>query len=146
MSGAAAGADSITAYDEGGASMGFGQAIATCFRKYAVFSGRASRSEYWFWVLFQFLLIVGLTTVDVLTFRTTNVLSGIASLVLFLPSLGVTVRRLHDIDRSGWWVLIYFVPLIGLIVMLVFLCTRGTDGANRFGMGPAGAAIPEVFA
>jgi uncharacterized membrane protein YhaH (DUF805 family) len=67
-------------------------------------------------------------------------------LILLLPSFAVTVRRLHDIDMSGWWILISFIPLIGGILLLVWTCQRGTQGANRFGMGPAQAAIPEVFA
>jgi uncharacterized membrane protein YhaH (DUF805 family) len=137
----------IETYDDGGgASMGFGQAIATCFRKYAVFSGRASRSEYWFFVLFQILLLIALMIVDALTFRgAVNVFATLAMLILFLPGLAVTVRRLHDVDMSGWFVLLGFIPVVSLI-MLVWLCQRGTDGANRYGMGPAGAAIPEVFA
>jgi len=138
---------SIESYDDGGAGMGFGQAIATCFRKYAVFSGRASRSEYWFFVLFQTLLYVVLIIADIAAFRgSMNVLSTLASLVLFLPGLAVLVRRLHDTDRSAWWILIPFVPIIGSIWLIVILCKRGTDGANRYGMGPAEAAIPEVFA
>lgn len=134
-------------YDEGGASMGFGQAIATCFRKYAVFGGRASRSEYWFFVLFEILLYIALMIADLALFRgSVNVLSTLASLVLLLPGLAVLVRRLHDTDRSAWWILIPFVPLIGSIWLIVLLCQRGTEGANRYGMGPADAAIPEVFA
>jgi uncharacterized membrane protein YhaH (DUF805 family) len=74
------------------------------------------------------------------------VLSTLASLVLLLPGLSVLVRRLHDTDRSAWWILIPFVPLIGSIWLIVLLCQRGTEGANRYGMGPAEAAIPEVFA
>jgi uncharacterized membrane protein YhaH (DUF805 family) len=133
--------------DSGGASMGFGQAIATCFRKYAVFSGRASRSEYWFFVLFEILLYIVLVAVDIAAFRgSMNVFSTLASLVLLLPGLAVQVRRLHDTDKSGWWVLISLVPIIGWIWLIVLLCTPGTAGANRFGMGPAEAAIPEVFA
>jgi uncharacterized membrane protein YhaH (DUF805 family) len=139
--------EGIGAYDEGGgAPMGFGQAVATCLRKYAVFSGRASRSEYWFWVLFRILVLIGLAIVDAVAFSAVYVLSAIAALALFLPSLAVSIRRLHDIDRSGWWFFISFVPLVGQIVMLIFLCTPGTRGENRFGMGPAGSAIPEVFA
>jgi uncharacterized membrane protein YhaH (DUF805 family) len=137
----------IEAYDDGGTSMGFGRAIATCFRKYAVFSGRASRSEYWFFVLFQILLLIGLMIVDLAAFRgQMNVLSTVGWLILLLPGLAVSVRRLHDVDMSGWFVLIGFVPLIGAILMLVWMCQRGSDGANRFGMGPAPATIPEVFA
>jgi len=134
--------------DGGGASMGFGRAIATtCFRKYAVFSGRASRSEYWFFALFYVLIFIPLTIVDMIAFRgSANVFSTLALLILFLPNLAVSVRRLHDIDMSGWFLLIEFIPLIGWIFMIVWGCQRGTDGPNRFGMGPAGAAIPEVFA
>jgi uncharacterized membrane protein YhaH (DUF805 family) len=138
----------VELYDDGGgAGMGFGQAIATCFRKYAVFSGRASRSEYWFFALFQTLLYIGLLVVDILAFRgSVNVFSTLASLILFLPALAVSVRRMHDTDRSGWWILIPFVPIIGSIWLIVLLCQRGTEGANRYGMGPAATAIPEVFA
>jgi uncharacterized membrane protein YhaH (DUF805 family) len=138
----------IEPYDDGGgASMGFGRAIATCFRKYAVFSGRASRSEYWFFALFQILLYTGLVIVDILVFRgSMNVFSTLASLILLLPSLAVLVRRLHDTDKSAWWILIPLVPIIGSIWLIILLCQRGTEGANRYGMGPAEAAIPEVFA
>src|SRR5262249_13412228 len=137
----------IDSYDDGGASMGFGRAIATCFRKYAVFSGRASRSEYWFFVLFEILLYIVLVIADFLAFRgSMNVFSSLASLVLLLPGLAVFVRWLPDTDRSAWWILMSFVPIVGSIWLLVILCTRGTEGANRYGMGPAEAAIPEVFA
>jgi uncharacterized membrane protein YhaH (DUF805 family) len=147
MSGPASAEGPSEVYDDGGASMGFGQAIATCFRKYAVFSGRASRSEYWFFMLFQLLLLIGLMIVDGLAFRgSAAVFTTLAWLILLLPGFAVTVRRLHDIDMSGWWILIPFVPLIGGILLLVWTCQRGTQGANRFGMGPATATISEVFA
>ena len=110
----------------GGASMGFGQAIATCFRKYAVFRGRASRSEYWFFVLFEILVYIVLMIADIIAFRgSMNVFSTLASLVLFLPALAVLVRRLHDTDRSAWWILIPFVPIIGSIWLIVLLCAVG---------------------
>ena len=144
---AAASPDGPTEAYNGGASMGFGQAIATCFRKYAVFSGRASRSEYWFFVLFEILLYIVLVIADVLLFRgSMSVFSTLASLILFLPGLAVLVRRLHDCDKSAWWILIPLVPIIGSIWLIVILCQRGTEGANRYGMGPVQAAIPEVFA
>jgi uncharacterized membrane protein YhaH (DUF805 family) len=147
MSGPASAEGPGEIYDDGGTSMGFGGSIATCFRKYAVFSGRASRSEYWFFVLFQLLLLVGLMIVDGLVFRgSVTVFTTLAWLILLLPGFAVTVRRLHDIDMSGWWVLISFVPLIGGILLLVWTCQCGTHAANRFGMGPATATIPEVFA
>jgi uncharacterized membrane protein YhaH (DUF805 family) len=114
--------------------MSFGEAISTCFRKYAVFSGRAARPEYWFWVLFQVLLIIVLSIVEGLLFsKPGGVLSSIASLALLLPSLAVGARRLHDTDKSGWWLLIGLVPFIGAIVLVVFFCLQGTMGPNRFG-------------
>jgi uncharacterized membrane protein YhaH (DUF805 family) len=113
--------------------MGFGEAIATCFQKYVVFAGRARRPEYWFWVLFQVLLMVGLTIVDAVLFRGAAILTGLAGLGLLLPGLAVLVRRLHDIDKSGWWVLIALIPLIGGVVLFVMVCLRGTEGPNRFG-------------
>jgi uncharacterized membrane protein YhaH (DUF805 family) len=135
------------AFDDGGASMGFGRAIATCFRKYAVFSGRASRSEYWFFVLFQLLLLIVLLIVDVLVFRgSMAALATLGWLILLLPGFAVTVRRLHDIDMSGWWILMSFVPLIGGILLLVWTCQRGTQGPNRFGTGPVATVVSEVFA
>jgi uncharacterized membrane protein YhaH (DUF805 family) len=137
----------IESYDDGGAGMGFGRAIATCFRKYAVFSGRASRSEYWFFVLFQILLYIVLVIADILLFRgSMGVFATLGSLILFLPGLAVLVRRLHDTDKSAWWILLSFIPIIGSIALIVMLCLRGTEGENRYGMGPAQAAIPEVFA
>jgi uncharacterized membrane protein YhaH (DUF805 family) len=147
MSGPVSAEGQIEVDYDGGASMGFGRAIATCFRKYAVFSGRASRSEYWFFVLFQLLLLIVLVIVDVLAFRgSVAVFTTLGWLILLLPNFAVTVRRLHDIDMSGWWILIAFVPLIGGILLLVWTCQRGTQGANRFGTGCAAASISEVFA
>ena len=127
--------------------MGFGRAIATCFRKFAVFSGRASRSEYWYFVLFQTLIFIGFMIVDILAFRgSANVLSTLAMLIMFLPYLAVSVRRLHDIDMSGGFILLTFIPLIGLDPDDRLGMPARNPGPNRFGMGPAGATIPEVFA
>jgi len=127
-------ADPYARYDAAQA-MGFGGAIKTCFRKYATFSGRARRPEYWWWALFNVLITVPLAIVDLAIENSGGpaVLSNLANLALFLPSLAVGVRRLHDTDRRGWWILLWIIPLIGWIIMIVFLCERGTDGANRFG-------------
>jgi uncharacterized membrane protein YhaH (DUF805 family) len=128
--------------------MGFGGAIATCFRKYVDFTGRARRAEYWWFVLFYCLLIGALTIVDVMVMSARaggGVLSSLASLALFLPTLAVAVRRLHDTDRTGWWVLIGFIPLIGWIIYLVFVCQRGTEGPNRFGPDPLGPDVAATF-
>jgi uncharacterized membrane protein YhaH (DUF805 family) len=113
--------------------MDFSQAVQTCLKKYVDFSGRAQRSEYWFWVLFLFIcslalgILFALVAVD---------LRPILILATFLPGLAVSVRRLHDIDRSGWWMLLSFIPLIGPIIILIWMCTKGTLGDNRFGPDP----------
>jgi uncharacterized membrane protein YhaH (DUF805 family) len=114
--------------------MGFGDAIAICFRKYVVFNGRASRPEYWYWFLFSVLVSIVTTILDLVAFGTdTGAFSVLASLGLLLPGLAVTVRRLHDIDRSGAWILIVLLPVIGVIVLFVFACLPGTPEPNRFG-------------
>lgn len=120
--------------------MGFTAAIKTCFRKYVGFSGRAARSEYWYWALFILLLqiVAWLIDMTLFGFNTTgiNPIGAIASLATFLPGLAVSIRRLHDIDRVGWWVLLAFIPVIGWIVLIYWACLRGTVGANRFGPDP----------
>jgi uncharacterized membrane protein YhaH (DUF805 family) len=119
--------------------MSFGQAIASGFRNYVTFSGRASRSEYWYWALF--LLICGIATsiIDRSVFPDSDTppLTSLFQLATFLPSLAVLFRRLHDIDRTGWWWLILFT-VIGVILIIIWACMRGTTGANRFGPDPLG--------
>ena len=110
-------------------------------RKYAVFSGRSRRKEYWFFVLFVVIISIVLTSIDGLIGaydRSTGagLLSTIFSLAILIPSISVSVRRLHDIDRTGWWVLISLVPLVGWIVLLVFHVQDSTPGANRYGPNP----------
>lgn len=158
---------------------GFIGSVKTCFRKYANFTGRAPRSEYWRWILFSIIVgvVIGVVA-NIIDAITNNQMPGTISIVLLffavlLPSLSVTVRRLHDHDKSGWWLLaLYIAPvilrvigsfaillggpraqavqtglglvgvLIGIswlalaIVMFVWFCTRGTNGANRFGQNP----------
>ena len=114
-------------------------------KKYATFEGRARRKEYWFFVLFNVLAIIVLEILDVVlgTFSKETgfgLLSGLYAIAVLLPSLAVTVRRLHDTDRSGWWILINFIPLIGAIVLLIFTLLDGTPGSNRFGPNPKGEA------
>jgi uncharacterized membrane protein YhaH (DUF805 family) len=134
--------------------MNFTQAVASGYRKYVGFSGRAARSEYWWWFLYIILssvligfiegaLGLGTGTVEtgdggVSASFAGGPLSLIWSLAHLLPGIAVSIRRLHDLDRSGWWLLIAFVPLVGFIVLIVFYCTKGTSGANRFGPDPLG--------
>ena len=117
--------------------MGFGEANRTGLSKYATFSGRARRSEYWFWVLFGTLIGLGAFLIDRAgAAGWGEAIGDLIGLILLLPTLAVSVRRLHDIDRTGWWLLINFIPLLGIIVLLVWYCTRGTIGLNRYGPDP----------
>jgi len=129
--------------------MTFGTSIKTCFSKYVTFSGRAQRSEFWWWALFTWVTSLVLSMVDSFLFGTvttydggfeastnTPILSGIFSLAILLPTLSVAVRRLHDTDRSGWWYWLILIPLVGFIILIVWFATKGTDGQNRFGDDP----------
>ncbi|MBG6100503.1 uncharacterized membrane protein YhaH (DUF805 family) [Micromonospora vinacea] len=124
--------------------MSFSTAIKSVFSQYVGFSGRARRSEYWWFALFTILVSIVTAILDSalgLTFvegSTTGFIGLIASLALLLPSLAVAVRRLHDTDRTGWWLLIALVPFVGAIVLLVFFVLDSTPGANRFGPNPKG--------
>jgi len=118
--------------------------FVTALKNYAVFSGRSRRSEYWFFVLFYLIIYVVLALVDRTTgtYSSTSgagLLTSIFALGMLIPSLSVSVRRLHDTDRSGWWLLIGFIPLIGVIVLIVFFVQDSGAGTNRFGPNPKGA-------
>jgi uncharacterized membrane protein YhaH (DUF805 family) len=132
--------------------MGFGQSITTCFSKYATFAGRASRSEFWWWVLFVGILWFIGAVLDGLigtTYRvplgsadaTVGIIHTILVLVVLLPGISVAVRRLHDTDKSGWWWWLNIICFIGGIVLLIFYVTdSGPD--NRYGADPKGEHIP----
>lgn len=109
-------------------------------RKYWVFEGRARRKEYWIFALISSLILIFLSLIDEMTgwkvWDDEGVLSLLYSIAVLVPSLAVMVRRLHDTDRSGWWCLILLIPLIGLIVVFVFLVSNGNEGDNRFGPDP----------
>ncbi|MEU9701725.1 DUF805 domain-containing protein [Streptomyces sp. NPDC014870] len=104
-------------------------------KKYAVFSGRARRKEYWMFALFNIIAFIVLAAVD-FAIGTYPLLYSIYALAVFLPGLGVTVRRLHDTGRSGWWILINFVPLVGFIILIVFLASEGNQTDNAHGPNP----------
>jgi uncharacterized membrane protein YhaH (DUF805 family) len=118
-------------------------------KKYAVFAGRSRRKEFWYFALFNIILGIVLGVMDRLlgTYSPASnigLLSGIYGLAILVPSLAVTVRRLHDIDRTGWWILIGLVPFVGTIVLLVLAPFEGTPGANRYGSDPKGATASVV--
>ena len=112
--------------------MGFQEAVTTCFTKYVDFQGRAARPEYWWWVLFVVVAALVLQLIDRILFGGSGVLAGLFQLATLLPALAVAVRRLHDTDRSGWFLLLAFIPVIGALVLLYFLVQPGTPGPNRF--------------
>lgn len=117
--------------------MQFQEAIRSGFRNYANFAGRAARSEYWYWVLFATLVNVVASILDLGIFPYSDIspLSAIAGILLLLPGISVAVRRMHDMDRTGWWVLIA-LTIVGGLVLLVWFMFEGTKGPNRFGPDP----------
>lgn len=132
--------------------MNFMQSISTCFGKYATFSGRAQRSEFWWFALFLFGVTLILIQVNTAIFGPTEVpvpmmdgfannynagiLGMVFSLATLLPYLAVGVRRLHDRDKSGWWLLLAFIPLIGGIILIIWFAKEGTSGDNQYGADP----------
>lgn len=107
---------------------------------YANFEGRARRAEYWNFFLFNILISFGLGFVGGLLGLTigaeVEILSTLYGLAVLIPGIAVGVRRLHDTNRSGWWLLIALIPLIGVIILIVFLATEGNSGPNQYGPDP----------
>jgi uncharacterized membrane protein YhaH (DUF805 family) len=104
-------------------------------KNYVGFQGRASRKEYWMFVLFNVIVAIVLAIVDSLA-NLHSLLGGLYSLAILLPSLAVGVRRLHDTGRSGWWLFISLIPLIGSIILLVFMCLDSQENDNQYGPNP----------
>jgi uncharacterized membrane protein YhaH (DUF805 family) len=113
--------------------MGFVDAIKSGFANYVNFSGRAARSEFWFWMLFSFLANLVAGIIDAVL--GTAFIGLIVSLALLLPGIAVSARRLHDLDRTGWWLLIAFTG-VGIILLIVWDCMKGTTGPNSHGPNP----------
>ena len=126
--------------------MDFSTAIRTCLTRYATFSGRAPRSEYWWFVLFCILGSMVAGTIDGLVFASVGGNHGrfepvgtIFALATVLPSISVGIRRLHDVGRSGWWWWLWMIPLIGWIVLMWWAVKRGETESNIYGPDPLGA-------
>jgi uncharacterized membrane protein YhaH (DUF805 family) len=132
--------------------MDFTTAVKTCFNKYATFSGRAVRSEYWWFVLFLIIANIVASVLDMAIMGNGGMgfqpISTIFALATLLPSLAAGARRLHDTGRTGWWLLLAFIPILGAIILIWFLAQRGEDGTNAYGPAPAaggaGTSIPRV--
>jgi uncharacterized membrane protein YhaH (DUF805 family) len=133
-------------------------------RRYADFSGRSRRKEYWMFTLFILLVYVAFFALLAIGGGLSGMFEAgsgasipalawvviglfvVFALAIFVPALAVVVRRLHDQDKSGWFILIQFIPYIGGIIMLIFMCIDGTKGENRYGPDPKGENIADVFA
>jgi uncharacterized membrane protein YhaH (DUF805 family) len=124
--------------------MEFVPAITNGFQNYATFTGRAARSEYWYWVLFNVIVSAITAVIDYAAFPASDIspTNTIAALALLVPSLAVAARRLHDIDRTAWWMLIG-LTIIGGFLLLYWAFVKGTDGPNQYGPDPlaGGAAL-----
>jgi hypothetical protein len=112
-----------------------------CLQHYAEFNGRARRSEYWYFVLFNLVIsfVIGFTFGVIAGLLDMPALANLAylwSLAMFIPGLAVSVRRLHDIGRSGWWLLLSLIPLVGAIILIIWYCTDSQPGANQYGSNP----------
>ncbi len=119
--------------------MGFGEAIQSGFKNYVGFTGRAARSEYWYWFLFVFLIGIVAKIIDSGLgggMSSVGLFGGIVTLALLLPNIAIGIRRLHDRDKTGWWLLLALIPLIGIIILIIWFVMRGTPGPNRFGPDP----------
>lgn len=116
--------------------MGFVDAIKSGIANYTNFSGRASRSELWFWILGYVIAAFAVGIITAVIGNAGNILLGLLVLAVIVPTISLEVRRLHDLDKSGWWIFISLVPLVGSILLIVWFCTQGTSGPNRFGSNP----------
>ncbi|MEK7185405.1 MAG: DUF805 domain-containing protein [Patescibacteria group bacterium] len=112
----------------------------TVLKKYAVFSGRAQRAEYWYFFLFNTVisLVIGIVFGNLFGKNVADLIALLYALAFLLPGIGVTIRRLHDTGRTGWWCLIGLVPFIGVIILLVLLALKGQVGPNKYGEDPKG--------
>lgn len=119
--------------------MSFGEAVSSCLSKYVTFSGRARRSEFWWFYLFCALVVITGLIIDAVV-GTAPLFYALTALALFLPQLAASIRRLHDVDKSGWFFLVGLIPLVGGIILLVFWVKEGTAGPNQYGADPKGRA------
>jgi len=119
--------------------MGFVDAVKSFFSRYVDFAGRSSRSEYWWAQLGLFLIGLVVGFIAGLLGELAIIVIGIFYLAIIIPSIALTVRRLHDNDKSGWWILIAFVPILGGLYLFYLFVIKGTTGPNRFGPDPLGS-------
>ena len=122
--------------------VGFAEAVSRGFREYFTFDGRATRAEYWWWVLFFFVALIGVSIID--AFLTSGILFFLFWFGVIIPHVAVTVRRLHDINMTGWWFLISLIPFFGLVLFLI--CAQaGKMGTNKYGPDPRQATSQQPY-
>ncbi|MGB0506964.1 MAG: DUF805 domain-containing protein [Pikeienuella sp.] len=119
-------------------------AVKSCMSKYVTFSGRASRAEYW-WFYLAVMIAYFVASIADGILGTLGILVAIVALGCILPFLSVFVRRLHDIGKSGWWYWIGVIPVVGTIIIIVFLVRKGEEGSNQYGENPYDVFSPDVF-
>jgi uncharacterized membrane protein YhaH (DUF805 family) len=122
-------------------------AVETVLRdKYVEFNGRARRAEFWWFILFVFVVSTILSLIDMALFegvlQDIGPLSAIFTLITLIPAIAVTARRLHDVGRPGWWQLLFLLPVIGFLVILFWAVQKGTEGPNDYGRDPLGGTAP----
>ncbi|MGA9796066.1 MAG: DUF805 domain-containing protein [Rhizomicrobium sp.] len=109
-------------------------------KHYFDFNGRARRAAFWYFVLVYVIIVIVLDIVQgPILHMLTPALTGIFGLLLLLPNLGINVRRLHDTNRSGWWILLWLIPVVGWIILIIWYCEAGNTGANQHGPDPKAA-------
>ena len=116
--------------------MTFTEAIRSGFANYVNFGGRALRSEFWWWQLFTLLVAFGAGMIDGAFNLNADIIADLWALAILLPTLAVSVRRLHDSDMSGWWLFVMMIPFVGFVLLIVWWIQEGTLGYNRFGPDP----------
>ena len=128
--------------------MNFFEAIQSGFNNYFNFSGRAQRSAFWYWTLFSIVGALIASVSDWATFGiewgTVSPINGIFSLITFIPCISVAARRLHDIGRTGWWLLLILVPIVGWIILIIWYCQQGEAGTNQYGPNPLGGELQPI--
>lgn len=114
----------------------------TVLKKYAQFDGRAQRAEYWYFFLFNTLIAIALGVFAIMVRDESNILGSLYALAVLIPGIAVSVRRLHDVGKSGWMLLISFIPIIGAIWLLVLMVTDSNPGDNKYGPNPKAVPTP----
>ena len=116
--------------------------VEQVLRNYAQFNGRSRRKEYWYFMLFYYCVVFAFSLLSVLTFGW--ILLQLFLMAMLIPSLAVTVRRLHDVGKSGAWILVGLVPIFGWVVMVIWLCQDSQPGSNRYGANPVQQKVCDV--